>query len=50
MERLQLAVRHVHKMRVGRTQISCELVQCVVPDENAWRHIEDAVIGVELLD
>ena len=37
-------------MRVSRTQVSCELVHCVVPDENAGRHIEDAVIGVELLD
>jgi hypothetical protein len=50
MERLRLAVRRVHEVRVSRTQVSCELVQCVVPDEEAGRHIEDAVIGVELLD
>jgi hypothetical protein len=49
MERLRLAVRRVYKVRMGRTQVSCELVQSVVPDENARRHIEDAVIGVELL-
>jgi hypothetical protein len=50
MERLRLAVRCVHEVSVSRTQVSCELVQCVVPDENAGRHFEDAVIGVELLD
>jgi hypothetical protein len=37
-------------MRVGRAQVSCELVQRIVPDENAGRHIKDAVVGVELLD
>jgi hypothetical protein len=50
MERLRLAVRRVHEVRVSGTQVSCELVQCVVPDENTGRHIEDAVIGIELLD
>src|SRR6202023_1372357 len=50
VERLRLAMRRVCEVRVSRTQVSCELVQCVVPDENAGRHIEDAVIGVELLD
>jgi len=50
MERLRLAVRRVHEVGVSRAEVSCELVQCVVPDENAGRHIEDAVIGVELLD
>jgi len=50
MERLRLAVRRVHEVRVSRAQVSCELVQCVVPNENAGRHIEDAVIAVELLD
>jgi hypothetical protein len=50
MERLRLAVRRVREVRVSRTQVSCELVQCVVSDKNAGRHIEDAVIGVELLD
>jgi hypothetical protein len=50
MERLRRAVRRVHKVRVSRTQVSCEAVQCVVADENAGRHIEDAVIGVEFLD
>ena len=50
MERLGLAVRRIGEARVSRTQVSCELVQCVVPDENAGRRIEDAVIGVELLD
>ena len=50
MERLGLAARRIREARVSRTQVSCELVQCVVPDENAGRHIEDAVIAVELLD
>jgi hypothetical protein len=50
MERLGLAVRRIREARVSRTQVSCELVQCVVPNENAGRHIEDAVVAVELLD
>ena len=50
MERLRLAVRRVPKMRVSRTQVSGELVQCVVSHENAGRRIEEAVVGVELLD
>jgi hypothetical protein len=43
-------VRRIREARVSRTQVSCELVQCVVPNENAGRHIEDAVVAVELLD
>jgi hypothetical protein len=50
MESLRLPVRRVHEVRVSRTQISCELIHRVVPDEDARRHIEDAVIGVQLLD
>ena len=50
MERLGLAARRIREDRVSRTQVSCELVQCVVPDENAGRRVEDAVIGVELAD
>ena len=50
MERLGLAVRRIGEAGVSRTQVSCELVQCVVPNENAGRRIEDAVIAVELLD
>jgi hypothetical protein len=45
MGRLRLAMRCVCEVRMSRPQVSCELVQCVVPDENAGRHIEDAVIG-----
>jgi hypothetical protein len=37
-------------MRVGRAQVSCELVQRVASDEDADWDIEDAVLGVELLD
>ena len=50
MERLGLAVRRIREARVSRTQVSCELVQCVAPDENAGRRVEDAVVGVELVD
>jgi hypothetical protein len=50
VERLRLAVRRVGEVRVSRTQVSRELVQGVAPDENAGRRIEEAVIGVELLD
>jgi hypothetical protein len=40
----------VPEVRMGRAQVSCELVPRVAPDEDADRHIEDAVLGVELLD
>jgi hypothetical protein len=50
VERLRLAVRRVHEVRVSGTQVSCELVQCFAPDENPGRRIEDTVIGVEFLD
>jgi hypothetical protein len=50
MERLGLAVRRIREARVSRTQVSCELVQGVAPDENAGRRIKDAVVGVELVD
>jgi hypothetical protein len=50
MERLGLAVRRIREARVSRTQVSCELVQGVAPNEEAGRRVEDAVIGVELAD
>ena len=37
-------------MRVSRAQVSGELVQRIAPDENGGSHIEDTVIGVELVD
>jgi hypothetical protein len=37
-------------MGVSRAQVSCELVQRIVPDENAGRRIEDSVNGVDFLD
>ena len=50
MERLRLSAWRVREVRMGRAQVSCELVQRVASDEDADRHIEDAVLGVELLD
>jgi hypothetical protein len=50
MERLGLAARRIREARVSRSQVSCELVQGVAPDENARRRIKDAVVGVERLD
>ena len=50
MERLRLSKWRVCEVRVGRAQVFCELVQRVASDEDADRHIEDAVLGVELLD
>jgi hypothetical protein len=35
VEGLRLAVRGVNEVRVGRVQVSCKLVQRLVPDENA---------------
>ena len=50
MERLRLAPWRVDKMRVSRAQVSRKLVQGVAPNEDAGRRVEDAVIGVELVD
>ncbi len=50
MERLRLSARRVREVRMGRAQVSCELVQCVATDEDADRHIEHTVLGVEFLD
>jgi hypothetical protein len=50
MERLRLAVWRMDEMRISRAQVSCELVQCVTPNENAGRRVEDAIIRVELLN
>jgi len=37
-------------MRVSRAEASRELVQRIMPYENAGGHIEDTIIGVEFLD
>ena len=50
VERLRLAVWRIDETRVSRAQVSRELVQGVAPDKNAGRRVEDAVIGVELVD
>jgi hypothetical protein len=50
MERLRFSAWRVREVRMGRAQVSCELVQCVASDEDADWDIEDAVLGVELLD
>jgi hypothetical protein len=50
MECLRRAMRRVCEVRMRRARISCELVQRVVPHENALRYVNDTVIGAELLD
>src|ERR1700746_3388803 len=50
MQRLRRIVRRVHEVRVRRAQITGELIQRVIADENAGRHVQDTVIGVEFLD
>src|SRR3984893_1766293 len=50
VESLRFAVRCVNEVRVRRAQISCEFVESVVPDKYTRRHVEDAVLGIELLD
>jgi hypothetical protein len=50
MERLRLSAWRVREVRMGRAQVSCELVQRVASDEDADWDIEDAVLRVELLD
>src|SRR5208282_43021 len=50
MERLRLSAWRVREVRMGRAQVSCELVQRVASDEDADWDVEDAVLGAELLD
>src|ERR1700732_992678 len=50
VESLRFAVRCVNEVRVRRAQIPCEFVESVVPDEYTRRHVEHAVLGIELLD
>src|SRR5882757_3563145 len=47
---LRFAVRCVNEVRVRRAQVPCEFVESVVPDKYTRRHVEDAVLGIELLD
>ena len=42
-------MRRVHKVRVGRAQVTGELVQSVASDEEAWRRVEHAIVGVQLV-
>jgi hypothetical protein len=35
---------------MSRAQVTRELIQCIASDVNAGRHVEDTVIGVEVLD
>jgi hypothetical protein len=47
---LGLSVGRIYKMRVGRAEITSELVQSVASDEHAWRNIEYAIVRVELVN
>jgi hypothetical protein len=37
-------------VRVRRAQVSGEFVQCIMPDENSRRHVEHAVVRMQLLN
>src|SRR6266852_1238836 len=50
MERLGLAAQRVDGARVLRAKIAGVLVEGFVSDEHGRRHIEHAVLGIELLD
>src|ERR1700738_2884354 len=50
VESLRFSVRCVNEVRVRRAQIPCEFAESVVPDEYTRRHVEHAVLGIELLD
>jgi hypothetical protein len=50
VETLRLTERCVSEVRVGRAKIPCEFVEGVVPNEYTRRHVEHAVLGIELLD
>jgi len=43
-------MRRVREVRVRRSQITGESIHRVMADENAGRHVQDAVIGVDFLD
>src|SRR6267142_402430 len=47
---LGFAVRCVDEIRVRCAKLAGESVESVVPGEYALRHVEHAVLGVELLD
>ena len=47
MERLRLSAWRVREVRMGRAQVSCELVQRVASDEDADWDIDDAVLSVD---
>ena len=36
-------------MRVGRAEVTGELIQSLVSDEDAWRNIKYAIVSVELV-
>jgi hypothetical protein len=40
----------VRKMRMGRAQFPSELVQRVMPNEDAVRHLQHAIVCVELFN
>jgi hypothetical protein len=42
-------MRRVNKIRVGRAEVTSKLVQSVASDEDAWLHVEDAIVSVKLL-
>ena len=37
------------KMRVGRAEVTGELIQSLASEEDAWRNIKYAIVSVELL-
>jgi len=42
-------MRRVNKIRVGRAEVTGKLVQSVASDEDAWLHIEYAIVSVKLV-
>jgi hypothetical protein len=47
---LGLYMGRIDKMRMGRAQFPCKFVQCVVPNDDAVRKVEYAVVCVEVFD
>src|ERR1700730_1459167 len=46
VQNLRRAMRRINEMRVRRSEIAGELVQCVVTDESAGRHVQHTVLGI----
>src|SRR6266436_9594551 len=50
VQNLGRPMRRINEMRMRRSEIASELVQCVVTDESAGRHAQHTIFGVKFLN